>query len=67
MYVITGKRIESRKKAIESKANTQKSQEEGGTAFKKRKGPLGEDVFHPPPSGIVANQQIRWGVEVVGD
>ena len=28
---------------------------------------LGDDVFHTPPSGVVANQQIRWSVEVVGD
>jgi len=28
---------------------------------------LGDDVFHTPPSGVVANQQLRWSVEVIGD
>jgi len=28
---------------------------------------LRDDVFHPPPSGVVANQQLRWRVEVIGD
>ena len=28
---------------------------------------LGDDVFNPPSSGVVANQGLRWGVEVIGD
>ena len=28
---------------------------------------LGDHVFDPPPAGVVSNQQLRWGVEVIGD
>jgi hypothetical protein len=28
---------------------------------------LRDHVFNPPPSGVVANQGFRWGVEVIGD
>ena len=28
---------------------------------------LGDDVLHPPPSGVVADQQLRWCVEVIGN
>ena len=28
---------------------------------------LRDDVFHAPPSGVVANEQLRWRVEVIGD
>ena len=28
---------------------------------------LRDDVFHSPPSGIIADQQFQWRVEVIGD
>jgi len=28
---------------------------------------LRDDIFHPPPSGIVTNQQLQWCFEVIGD
>ena len=28
---------------------------------------LGDHVFDPPPSGVIADQQFQWGIEVVGN
>ena len=28
---------------------------------------LRDDVLHSPPSGVVADQQLRWCIEVIGD
>jgi len=37
-----------------------------GVKVKKLNG-LRDDVFHPPSPGVVSNQQLQWGFEVIGD